>query len=74
MKTNNLTTKESIYLLYTYVSISLFLVLIVSMVTKNIDNCEKIIDFHPIASLVVVLNMVSLITFNYSKKNTIQRG
>lgn len=74
MKTNNLTTKESVYLLYTYVSISIFLVLIVSMVTKNIDNCEKTIDFHPIVSLIVVLNMVTLGTFNYYKKNTIQRG
>jgi hypothetical protein len=74
MKTNNLTTKESVYLLYTYVSISIFLVLIVSMVTKNIDNCEKTIDFHPIVSLIVVLNMVTLATFNYYKKNTIQRG
>jgi fumarate reductase subunit C len=74
MKTNNLTTKESVYLLYTYVSISIFLVMIVSMVTKNIDNCEKTIDFHPIVSLVVVLNMVTLATFNYYKKNTIQRG
>jgi fumarate reductase subunit C len=74
MKTNNLTTKESVYLLYTYVSISIFLVLILSMVTKNIDNCEKTIDFHPIVSLIVVLNMVTLATFNYYKKNTIQRG
>jgi fumarate reductase subunit C len=74
MKTNNLTTKESVYLLYTYVSISIFLVMIVSMVTKNIDNCEKTIDFHPIVSLVVVLNMVTLATFNYYKKNIIQRG
>jgi len=74
MKTNNLTTKESVYLLYTYVSISIFLVLIVSVVTKNIDNCEKTIDFHPIVSLIVVLNMVTLATFNYYKKNTIQRG
>jgi fumarate reductase subunit C len=74
MKSNNLNSKESINLTYTYVSISVFLIMVVSMVTKNLDNCEKTIEFHPIVSVIVVLNMITLITLNFLKKNIFQKG
>jgi len=74
MKTKNLSTKESVFLLYAYVSISAFLVMTVSEITKNIENVEKTIEFNPFVSLAIVLNMVTFASFYYYKKNIIQRG
>ena len=69
MKTTKLSTKESVFLLYSYVSISVFLVMTVSEVTKNIENVEKTIEFNPFVSLAVLLNMVTFASFYYYKKN-----
>jgi fumarate reductase subunit C len=69
MKTKNLTTKASAYLIYTYVSISAFLVMAVNKITENIDSTEKPLDFNPILSVVIVLNMVTLASMYYYKKN-----
>jgi fumarate reductase subunit C len=74
MKTKNLKPKESVFLLYAYISISAFLVMTVSEITKNLENVEKTIDFSPIVSLAIVLNMVTLATSYYYKKNIAQRG
>ena len=74
MKTNNLTTKQSVFLLYAYVSISSFLVMAVSEITKNIKNVEKTIEFNPIVSLAIVLNIVTFATLYYYKKHIAQRG
>jgi fumarate reductase subunit C len=73
MKTNNLSTKESVFLLYSYVSISAFLVLAVSEITKNIESSEKTLDFNPIVSLVIVLNMVTFASFYFYKKTITQK-
>jgi hypothetical protein len=74
MKNNTLTAKESVYLIYSYVSISAFLVMLVSTITKNLENVEKTIEFNPIVSLAIVLNMVTLTTLHYYRKNIAQRG
>jgi hypothetical protein len=74
MKNNTLTAKESVYLIYSYVSISSFLVMLVSTITKNIENVEKTIEFNPIVSFAIVLNMITLATLHYYKKNIAQRG
>ena len=74
MKTNNLTTKQSVFLLYAYVSISSFLVMAVSEITKNIKNVEKTIEFNPIVSLAIILNIVTFATLYYYKKYIAQRG
>ena len=74
MKTTKLSTKESVFLLYSYVSISVFLVMTVSEVTKNIENVEKTIEFNPFVSLAVLLNMVTFESFYNYKKNIVQRG
>jgi hypothetical protein len=65
MKTNQLTTKESVYLTYAYVSISAFVLMVVNSI---IGNLEKAIEFNPIVSLAIILNMVTLISFHYYKK------
>jgi fumarate reductase subunit C len=69
MKTKNLTTKVSAYLIYSYVSISAFLLMAVSKITENIESTEKALDFNPILSVVIVLNMVTLASMYYYKKN-----
>jgi hypothetical protein len=74
MRNNYLSKKESLSHIYNYVSISAFLVMVVSTVTKNMENCEKTIEFHPVVSLIIVLNMITMLSFNYYKKNIIQRG
>lgn len=66
MKTDQLTTKESLFLLYAYVSISTFVLMAVSKIT---DNLEKALDFNPIVSLVIVLNMATLISLYYYRKS-----
>jgi len=74
MKSNNLSSRESAKLIYSYISISLFLVMFVSIATKNLENCEKTIEFHPIVSLVIVVNMIAMTTLHYYKKFSFQRG
>jgi fumarate reductase subunit C len=70
MKTTNLSTKVGAYLIYTYVSIAAFLVMAVSKITANAESSEKTLDFNPILSLVIILNMVTLVSFYFYKKNT----
>ena len=74
MKSNNLTSKESLNLIYTYVTMSSFLVMTVSELTKNIKNVEKTIEFHPVVSMVITLNMIMMASSYYYKKNRAQRG
>jgi hypothetical protein len=74
MKSNNLTSKESLYLTYTYLSISSFLVMTVSELTKNIKNVEKTVEFHPVVATVITINMIMLASFYFYKKNSAQRG
>jgi hypothetical protein len=69
MKTTNLSTKVCAYLIYTYVSIAAFLVMSVSKITANVESTEKTLNFNPILSVVIVLNMVTLASFYYYKKN-----
>lgn len=74
MKRTNLTTKESVFLLYAYVSISSFLVMAVSEMTKNIKNVEKTIEFNPIVSVIIVLNVITFASLYFYRKNIAQRG
>jgi len=66
MKTDKLTTKESVYLMYAYVSISTFVLMLISKITGNL---ERALNFNPIVSLAIVLNMATLISLYYYKKN-----
>lgn len=65
MKTDQITTKESVYLIYAYVSISTFVLLAISKITENLG---KALDFSPIVSLVIVFNMAAFISLYYYKK------
>jgi len=65
MKTDQITMKESLYLVYAYVSISSFVLFGVSKITENLG---KALDFTPIASLLIVLNMGVFISLYYYKK------
>jgi hypothetical protein len=66
MKTDTLTTKECLYLVYTYVSISAFLMMVIN---KIAGNFEKNLDFNPIVSIAIVLNLVILVSIFFYKKN-----
>ena len=65
MKTEQITTKESFYLIYAYVSIASFVLMAVSKITENL---EKALYFNPVVSIVIVLNMVAFISLYYYKK------
>lgn len=65
MKTDQITLKESLYLIYAYVSISTFVLLAISKITENLG---KALDFNPIVSMLIVLNMVLFISLYYYKK------
>ncbi|WP_264566024.1 hypothetical protein [Flavobacterium sp. N3904] len=65
MKNNPITIKESLYLVYAYVSIFTFVLMGASKITKNL---ERVLDFNPIVSLIIVLNMVVFISLYYYKK------
>ena len=65
MQNNHISTKESLYLIYAYVSISTFLLMGISKITKNL---ERVLDFHPMVSIAIILNMVLFISLYYYKK------
>lgn len=65
MKTEQITTKESFYLIYAYVSIASFVLMAVSKITENF---EKALYFNPVVSIVIVLNMVAFISLYCYKK------
>jgi len=65
MKNDQITTKESVYLVYAYVSISTFLLFVISTITENLG---KALNFNPIVSVLVVLNMGVFISLYYYKK------
>ncbi|PVX45853.1 hypothetical protein C8C85_1660 [Flavobacterium sp. 103] len=65
MKTDQITIKESLYLIYAYVSISTFVLMLISKIT---DSLEKALDFNPIVSLLIVSNMIVFISLYYYKK------
>lgn len=68
MKSNQISNKEWAYLIYAYVSISTFLLLVISRIT---DNLEKALNFSSIAALVIVLNMIVFIASHFYKRNHI---
>jgi hypothetical protein len=65
MKTDHISLKESLYLIYAYVTISTFLLLVISKITENLG---KALDFHPIVSLIIIINMGVFISLYYYKK------
>lgn len=65
MKTEQISTKESLYLIYAYVSIASFVLMTVSKITENL---EKALYFNPIVSIIIVLNMIAFISLYYYKK------
>jgi hypothetical protein len=65
MKTEQITIKESLYLIYSYISISAFVLLGISKITENLG---KALDFNPIVSLIIVINMAVFISLFYYKK------
>jgi hypothetical protein len=66
MKTSQLTNHESAFLIYAYVSIHTFVLLVVSRMTGTL---EKALDFNPIVSLIIILNMATLISLYYYRKS-----
>jgi len=66
MKTEQITFKESVYLIYAYFGISTFIVMAVCTVTENL---AKAIYFNSIVSLLILINMIVFIsTFILFKK------
>lgn len=65
MKTDQITIKESLYLIYAYVTISTFVLLAISQITENLG---KALDFNPIVSVLIVLNMAIFLSLYYYKK------
>ncbi|WP_156101351.1 hypothetical protein [Flavobacterium gilvum] len=67
MKNDQITTKESLYLVYAYVSISTFVLMSISKLTENL---EKALNFNPIVSLIIILNMIVFIALLfYNRKH-----
>ena len=48
MENNHITIKESLYLIYSYVSIAAFVLMGISKTTENLG---RVLDFNPIVSL-----------------------
>lgn len=71
MENNQITIRESLYLIYSYVSISAFLLMAISKVTKSL---EKALYFNPIVAILIVLNMGVFISFYYYKKTHSTHG
>lgn len=65
MKNNQMTIKESLSLIYAYTSISAFLLLAISKITANLGRA---LDFDPIVSLLIVINMAVFVSLYYYKK------
>lgn len=67
MKTDQISTKESVYLVYAYISISTFVLMSISKITENL---EKALYFNPVVSLVIILNMIVFISlFLYKRRH-----
>ena len=65
MKNDYISTGESVYLIYAYVSISTFVLLVISTITENLG---KALNFNPIVSLAIVLNIAVFVSLYYYKK------
>lgn len=65
MENNHITIKESLHLIYSYVSIAAFMLLGISKITKNLG---RVLDFNPMVSLLIVVNMAIFISLYYYKK------
>ncbi|MDR6845054.1 hypothetical protein [Flavobacterium granuli] len=65
MKTDQITIKESLYLIYAYVSISTFVLMAISKIT---DSLGKALDFNPNVEVIIVLNVAVFISLYYYKK------
>lgn len=65
MENNRISTKESLSLIYAYISISAFMFLCISKTTSSL---EKALGFNPIISLLIVINMAIFISLYYYKK------
>lgn len=69
MKHDQITAKESAYLLYAYISISLFILMSISKMTENL---EKALNFNPTVSLLITLNMLAFISlYLYNRKHSV---
>lgn len=66
MKKNQIPTKECAYLIYSYASISSFTLMTISRITETL---EKALNFNPIVSLVIILNMIVFVSLYVYKKN-----
>jgi hypothetical protein len=68
MKTNEIYTKEYLYLIYAYSSMSTFTMLSISKITESLG---KALNFSPIVSILIVLNMIFFISlYVYRIKHT----
>lgn len=65
MENNQITIKETLYLIYSYVSIAAFVLMGIS---KTTENLERVLNFNPIVSLLIVINMGVFVSFYYYKK------
>jgi hypothetical protein len=68
MESKQITGKECLSLIYAYFSIASFLLLTISKVTQGLS---KALDFNPIVSTAIVINLVIFISLYYYKKKHI---
>lgn len=69
MKNKQITTKESAYLIYGYISVSSFVLMAISKLTENLD---KALNFNSTVTLLIILNMIVFLTSHFLfKKNHI---
>ena len=70
METNQITHEEFADLVYTYVSISTFVLLSISKITETL---EKALNFNPTTSLLIILNIIVFVTLHlYKRKHNIK--
>jgi hypothetical protein len=68
MKKDQISTKESAYLVYAYISISTFVLMAISNITESL---AKALYFNPTVSLIIVLNLIVFISLHFYKKKHI---
>lgn len=71
MQNKQISTKESLYFVYAYVSTYTFLLLGISKITENL---ERALAFNPIVSVVIVLNMAVFISLYFYKETHSTHG
>jgi hypothetical protein len=62
MKNKQITTKESAYLIYAYISVSSFVLMAISKLTESLDRA---LNFNSTVTLLIILNMIVFLTSHF---------